>query len=294
MKNLKNIFLLMPIENFLVKNLGIGLWPVALRKPLVKSMIRRKSLSSLPFTTSYRGFRFEGDAANMIDYHVLSRGGFEVGLAELLNVWGASQGDGVFLDVGANVGIHTLAAARCYKRVLAVEPFPQLAGRLEKTLSINSIENVSVVRAALADEKGSVMFQAPSASNMGTGRIVGNSSGERDNLIEVSLAIGDEIVAAEGLPLRCAKIDTEGAEKRVLAGLADSLERDRPLVIFELLEAGSRDPDVLRKLFPVRYRFFLLKNIKRRRFELHSWESGYGDIVAVPYENLNLLREFIK
>lgn len=265
-----------------------------MRKPLVLSLIRRKSLTSLPFTASYRGFRFEGDAANMIDYHVLSRGGFEAGLSELINIWGRGHGDGVFLDVGANVGIHTLAAAGAYGRVLAIEPFPELVERLGKTVAANSLGNVKVIRTALADETGSVSFRAPMASNLGTGRITDGDAGDGEGLIEVPLARGDDVMEAEGMPLRCVKIDTEGAEKRVLAGLAATLGKDRPLIIFELLERGAGESEVLRGLIPAGYSFYLLEDIKSRRFRLAPWKSGHGDIVAVPEEKSAIVEGFIK
>jgi FkbM family methyltransferase len=273
-----------PLPSFLIGTLRLGSWPVWLRRPVVMALIRRKSLVSLPFTSRCHGLRFEGDAANMIDYHILSRGAFEPGLTELLGLWGRRHGNGVLLDVGANIGVHTLGCAASFARVVAVEPYPPVFQRLEDTLRVNGIDNVRVCRTALADTTGKVRFKAPVKSNLGTGSIVNAAPGETDDLLEVPVITGDQLMEDETLPLAAVKIDTEGAERKVLAGLAGTIARDRPLVVFELLDGSPAVARELQALFPPDYRFFLLGNIKRRSFRLQPWNCGHGDIVALPAE----------
>jgi FkbM family methyltransferase len=282
------------LSSLLIHSLHVGSWPVALRKPLILGFIKRKSLVSLPFRTRYHGLVFEGDAANMIDYHVLSRGAFEPGLTALLGDWGKLHKEGIFLDVGANVGIHTLANAGNYAKVVAVEPYPPVARRLRRALEINSINNVTVFEVALADMKGLTVFKIPIANNLGTGRILQEGeAASADDSVEVELCTGDVLLAGEKLPLAALKIDTEGAEARVLAGLGNRLRSDRPLVVFELLDAGVKALRVLKHLIPENYSFFLMDGIKRRRPTLRSWSGGHGDIVAVPAEKAGLLDPLI-
>jgi FkbM family methyltransferase len=278
------------LPSFLIRSLHLGTWLPALRKPVVLGLIKRKSLSSLPFTTRYHGLVFEGDAANMIDYHVLSRGAFEPGLAALLGEWGRRHGPGIFLDVGANVGIHTLANAANFAKVIAVEPYPPVANRLRRALEINRIGNASVCGVALADAEGTSVFRIPIANNLGTGRIVQEGeAASSDDCVEVVLRTGDGLLAGEDLPLSALKIDTEGAEARVLAGLGGRLQSDRPLVVFELLDAGEQAARTLTTLIPEDYRFFLMDGIKHRLPTLRPWGGGQGDIVAVPAEKSHLL-----
>lgn len=263
---------------------GLPMWPVWLRKPLVFGLIRRKSLASLPFRSCCHGWRYEGDAANLIDYHILSRGAFEPGLTELLNRWAYHHGSGLFLDVGANVGVHSLGVCRHYAKVIAIEPYPPVADRLERSLSVNDIHHVIVKRMALSDVDGISRFMAPDPGNLGTGRLVG--TGCEIGALEVPMVTGDRLLSEEILPLAAVKIDTEGAEKRVLVGLAGTLTRDRPLVVLELLAPDREAADAIRSLLPEGYRFFQLQEIRRRRFRLAPWSSGVGDIVAVPAEKL--------
>lgn len=280
----------MVIASFLLNKLNLGVWPQALRKPVTLGLIRRKSLTKLPSKTRYHGLIYEGNAANLIDYHVLSRGSFEGGLTTLLIDWSKTYGAGIFLDVGANVGVHTLGAHGHYEKVFAIEPYPPIASRLRRSLEINCIDNVNLIEAALAEVPGETSFKVPNQSNLGTGRIAleGESALARE-CVRVRVLTGDHILSAEKLPLAAVKIDTEGAEPRVLAGLVESLKRDRPLVVTELLENSAEAASQMIDLLPGDYRCFQIDGIKTTRFRLRPWVSGAGDIVAIPAEKIRVL-----
>lgn len=280
----------MNLPEFLLRNLRLASWPQPLRKPVVLGLIKRKSLTSLPFTTRYHGMRFDGDAANMIDYHVLSRGAFEPGLTGLIGHWGGVHPPGLFLDVGANVGIHTLANAGKFAKVIAVEPYPPVADRLRRALTNNGIDNVDVIETALADHIGSAVFHAPTSANLGTGRILPEADAAKtDGTLTVHTRTGDDLLAGESLALALVKIDTEGAEAAVLTGLRERLRTDRPLVIFELLDASADAAEALRRRFPEKYRFFILRGVRKNHATLAQWSAGSGDIVAVPEEKSGML-----
>src|SRR5687768_4467549 len=99
-----------------------------------------------------RGVRARGDGLLMqldsrswIDWNVLFRGEYEPHLTALWNRL-APEG-GVAIDVGANVGAHTLSMARAVGprgQVLAFEPNPPVRAALVHNLSLNGIEHVRV------------------------------------------------------------------------------------------------------------------------------------------------------
>ena len=230
----------------------------------------------------------------MIDFHILSRGVFEPGLTELLRFWGRSHPDTTFLDVGANVGVHTLGTASAFTNVIAVEPFPPLTEKLHKTVKGNQIANISVHQCALADKQGKAKFHSPKISNLGTGKIV---SSERDanevDFIEVEIRKGDQMLAETKYPVSAIKIDTEGGEIKVLSGLAATLANNRPLVTVEILDEDANYAQSLKSMFPNDYRFFIIGNIKRKSFTLADWNYGAGDIAAVPSEKGHLLDKWM-
>lgn len=278
----------MKVRIFLFKFLNVAVWPVWARRVFVLAALPRKRLDDLPFTIKFGKYLYSGNATNLIDYHMLSRGAFEPGLAQLLQDWANLHPESIFLDVGANLGVHTLAVAPLVKRIIAVEPFPPVADRLEATLSANKISNVSVTRAALSNQHGTVSFKAPDSSNLGMGRVVaGDGSG---NLLQVPQVTGDELLEAESLPLGLVKIDVEGLELAVLEGLQNRIEKDRPLIVFEVLNSDQSAHQAIREFLPRNYSFFRLKNARRRKYEVEPWGVESGDIVALPGDGADFLR----
>jgi len=67
------------------------------------------------------------------------------------------RGDRVILDIGANIGLFTIYAARQApsSRVIAVEPFPDTCERLHRHIDENNVSNrVIVLNCAVAAERG--------------------------------------------------------------------------------------------------------------------------------------------
>lgn len=71
------------------------------------------------------------------------------------------------LDVGANIGLHSIAMSRCGFNVRAFEPDPKTAEALKANLKRNNCENCEVVIAAVSDKHGKAEFV----------RVLGNTTG---------------------------------------------------------------------------------------------------------------------
>ncbi len=70
------------------------------------------------------------------------------------------EGD-IFIDVGANIGTHTLKAASLIKsngRVYAYEPRPTVFGFLQKNIHLNGFINIEVFNVALGEKEGVLRF----------------------------------------------------------------------------------------------------------------------------------------
>ncbi len=127
------------------------------------------------------------------------------------------EGD-TFVDVGANIGLLTLPAARCVGgrgMVIAIEPVPRLADVLRRSLALNGVASrVRVEQCAAADSFGS--------ARMHVGTILGHSSllplDDVRQVIEVPLRRVDAIVAP-GTKVALVKIDAEGYEIPVWRGM---------------------------------------------------------------------------
>ena len=143
----------------------------------------------------------------------------------------------VFIDIGANIGLFTLKAARLtgpQGRVIAIEPGTEAANRLEENVGLNSYAQVTILRQALSDSNGEAVLHHVQLGN----------DPQAYSLVGSALATDGETVKTETLDslvsrlaltqIDCIKMDVEGAEPMVIAGAAQTLDRFHPMVIFEI------------------------------------------------------------
>lgn len=140
--------------------------------------------------------------------------------------------DGVFVDVGAHVGLHTLAIAAHIAEggaAVAFEPHPLNHGLLLHNLEQNHLRHVVAENLGLADAAATLT----GTSRPGVGNWSLASHGEYR--FEVQLVRLDDYWRDHPLPrLDLMKIDVEGAEVRMLRGARKTIERFHPLIVFEV------------------------------------------------------------
>lgn len=184
------------------------------------------------------GLLMEVDSRSWIEWNVLFRGDYEPHLTELWK--GLAPEGGVAIDVGANVGAHTLTLARAVGprgRVLAFEPNPPVRAAMVHNLSLNGIEHVSVFDCALGREPGTLPLRVPKStsaefSNIGLASFVALETPH--DLVDVDVRTLDDVLASLNLDrVDVVKIDVNGFETSTLRGMNTCLERYRPAVIFE-------------------------------------------------------------
>lgn len=130
--------------------------------------------------------------------------------------------NGVFIDIGANVGLYTLTAARALGKegiILAFEPYPPAFERLVFNISINFPEaerspRIIVLPLGVNDKAGTVDLHLD-PRNLGGNSLKASSGGRRAIIIEcVSLL---QALEHQGIKhINILKIDIEGAEVAVL------------------------------------------------------------------------------
>lgn len=180
----------------------------------------------------------------------------------------------VTLDVGAHVGYFSLLAAFANPagQVHAFEPLPAVRERLERNVALNGLQNVSVHSAALADRRGRAEFfhvpdSIPSSSSLSRSFMESIVDKDRLAVADVEVVTTDEFLAERGVTgIDLVKIDTEATEDAVLRGMVETLRRDGPAVVCEVLEDGPAE-GIEAVLRPLGYRFSLLTPDGRRRCE---------------------------
>ncbi|MEP7247176.1 MAG: FkbM family methyltransferase [Gammaproteobacteria bacterium] len=139
-----------------------------------------------------------------------------------------------FIDVGANLGFMTLTGSRAVGpdgKVMAFEPNHLLASRLNDTLLLNDIRNVTVFENALGSADGSATLST--GTHSGTANLRGtDSAGD-----EVRVRRGDSFITAiEKSAWVLTKIDAEGYEQRILQGFSHLISRPRTAFLIEITD----------------------------------------------------------
>ena len=142
---------------------------------------------------------------------------------------------GTYVDVGANVGNHTLYFANfCQaERVVAIEAHPEIFECLQFNIHQNdSPTPVRKMNLAAWDRKESLWMDLPVPGNSGRSQIVGlGPFGRRARLRTVGVPLDDELAPYGDITV--VKIDVEDAEMYVLRGARVILASQRPVVVTE-------------------------------------------------------------
>jgi FkbM family methyltransferase len=172
-------------------------------------------------------------ADNYIEWTTLSTGTYEDEINKLIRI-SLKHGDNC-LDIGGNIGLQSIRMSQSVGnsgKVFAFEPLNHLQQKFRKNMALNKVYNVTLFPMALSDAESEAEFNIHTDSwNQGTFSL-NNTDGNHKQLVSVKVA--DNIPEIEALrSLAFIKIDVEGYEYHVLRGLALTLKKHRPRIIFE-------------------------------------------------------------
>lgn len=140
---------------------------------------------------------------------------------------------GIYVDVGANIGNHTLFFSEfCQsEKVYSFECFPETYESLKRCVKNNHLEKVVLHNSACSNYTGLSYMIEGKRNNSGTNKL----TPEKSN-IEVNVVTIDSILEHADL----LKIDVEGDELNVLEGSLKLIENSKPLIILEINPKVSR------------------------------------------------------
>lgn len=174
------------------------------------------------------GFLYECDLRDSVAREVCYTGGYEpqeTAIASHL----LRAGD-VFVDVGANWGYFSLAAAHRVGpggRVVAFEPEPRLYRMLSANIAANGIRIIAAHQCAVAAGPGEIAFAAfqPDEGNWGVSHAVASDVAADFTTPTVALDAALDAAGIDAVSL--VKIDVEGGEADVLSGMRSGLASGR-------------------------------------------------------------------
>jgi FkbM family methyltransferase len=230
------------------------------------------------FSIAFHGLEYNGRMDQAIDRHIFYFGAYAPAELDFLSVAARAlrreRGTVTFVDVGANVGQHSLFMTQHADRIVAFEPNAVAADQFEHNLRRNGVLNTQVVRCALGDVDAVGTLGSGFEGNDGSRSLLWSLDQSKDTVVSVREA--GETLAKTGIGrLDLLKLDVEGYERKVLVGLMDSLQRDRPIILFELIgsdtKGGFTSEDDLRSVLYPDHCLFTLPGGRKARLARFDW-----------------------
>lgn len=233
----------LPLRLRAMRWLGHQSWAPRGTDRVLRALHHPDSGRHFAFDVDFFGRRYRGDLAHYIDWLVFSYGAAphsELSLLRTVAEYLRTQRSNplTFVDVGANVGHHTLFMSGVADQVMAFEPFPATCSELRAKLELNHVQNVQVLPVGLGEEDQELPYFASAGANSGIGTFLEHGTAEYGAASTLSVRRGDPLFEQMNLPrMDILKVDVEGFEPQVLRGLRQRIRRDRPIVLTELMDS---------------------------------------------------------
>jgi len=169
------------------------------------------------------------------------------------------------VDIGANIGYYSLMASRLVGetgKVYAFEPFERTYGILNRNIEVNGFKNITALRKAVLNRVGTMTLHCAKYSPANV------SITETGASFDVPCTTIDH--EFEGIKIDVIKMDIEGAEALVLAGMQNVIRNNPNLILItevypRVLEiAGS----TLKEYVLMLYEWFDVMIIDEKRHRL--------------------------
>jgi FkbM family methyltransferase len=206
------------------------------------------------------------------------------------------RNDDVFLDIGANVGWYTLLASTIidsHGHIYAFEPHRPTVEYLQRTVALNNLNSlIDVYPIGLAKEsKTELLAWVAGTGNGGAASLGGNSVLQGMNTQSIEVRPLDSLGIAR---VNVIKIDVEGAELLVMEGATRILDRDRPIVMSEVLPgqlqrvSGCTPEDYFGYFACRHYRAYILDTVRcGERIDTfpNPWHKELVNVAFIPGES---------
>ncbi|HEV2394151.1 MAG TPA: FkbM family methyltransferase [Verrucomicrobiae bacterium] len=206
-----------------------------------------------------------------------------------------------FVDVGANLGTWTITAATAMKgsgQVLAIEPNPPIARRLQQNVKLNGVEgHTAVLTAALSNASGQVWLDPKCEHNLST--ITAKPGRACIQVPAYRLSDALEACGIRGTPTGI-KVDAEGHEPAIIDGLEKELTTAWPWLIIEFNTAFLSSNrlgawEVYSRLTALDYQAFAFTSDRLDPLGPHWQLDGYANLLfARQSTHLQQFHRFMK
>lgn len=187
-----------------------------IRRKIAKRYLRR---TNTLFDVTYRNLKlrlFPRDNAGDLEIAMYGRHSEE---DELQIFEGVVAEASVLIDIGANIGIYSLTAAKNMKdeaQIISFEPAPSTRDRFEQNIRLNGfVERIEIVPAGVGPKAGNLALARDKSHNAGSASFLPGKSGASVANVPV-VTLLEELTARGVTKIDVLKIDIEGFEDQAL------------------------------------------------------------------------------
>ena len=180
-------------------------------------------------------------AFDRISLEVIFHGLYEKGLLEALSnrlFNKINTNDSICLDIGSNIGTHSLYFSKYFKEVFSFEVQPEILKLLE--FNIRNTNNIHIQKYGLSDSDRKIGIFTDQKTAQGSSQLEEiNSKNEKTvSLFYNRVKKFDDIDKFKKIYKRISfiKVDVEGHEFEVFQGMKNFLSRYSPILCFEVLK----------------------------------------------------------
>ncbi len=145
--------------------------------------------------------------------------------------------EGVFIDIGANIGQTSLNLSKKLGKVVhkiyAFEPFPVTFEKLKNNILLNNFSSIEIFNVALGNEEDIMKMEISCPTNSGGYKVAPKNSIIKNEWVQVLQKKLDDFYKLDN-PIQFIKIDVEGYEMEVLRGAEKVIKKNMPLMVIEL------------------------------------------------------------
>lgn len=213
--------------------------------------------------------------------HIFDKENFDT-LSKLLQ----SNPDAGFIDIGANLGLYTIFVSKLYqRRVVAVEPFPPVIKRFQKSLQINGLTDyVTLITNPISDSRKTKFFHLQKG-NVGQNKLATAYEKSNKPMLRVETIVMDDIVRFIPFKSAIMKIDVEGEESRAFSEASELITRiDVVAILMEwrhvkLRQDGNSVQLMSKFLYLMTTNDYLPYSMTQQPLSYGSWDKWPIDVV---------------
>ena len=229
--------------------------------------------------------KYKLDLNEVIDFAIYKEGKWEKYTHKFLETY--IKSNDIVLEVGANIGAHTLTIAKIIGKegiVHAFEPSEYAYKKLEKNIGLNpSLQRNIILNKKLVSNSKKLTLNNKIRSSWLRDKKKSKKREQLNKNLEI-ISIDDYVSHNNLKKINIIKIDVDGYDFKVLSGSINTIKKFKPIIFIELSEIclnqqGDSVSDIYNFLSKLNYKLYCDKTYKL--MELKDIYNNLGNISSI-------------